>query len=888
MNRLICVLGFVCALSLTTLFATVEAAGSNCQTTVTTVYAGQTINSATATIYVTPDKKLIITVTGVNGWKINAYHIYVAATPPTNSAPGQFPYQQEFSTLQSSYTFTLNLVNTAFKCGDTIYIAVHNEMVLPGGGSKGGDARETGWAFGGTQFGPWGWYLTYLICCPPTGPSTTGVQTTGVQTTGVQTTGVQTTGVQTTGVQTTGVQTTAVATTAVPTTAVPTTAVPTTARPTTAVQTTGVQTTGVQTTGVQTTGVQTTGVQTTGVQTTAVATTAAPTTAAPTTAVPTTAVPTTAVPTTAVQTTGVQTTGVQTTGVQTTGVQTTGVQTTGTTGTTGNPVTPPPPPVYTDCDKHKGKFFGQVPSLFNTFVFEDFVCYNSDTEGRLASGGNADVSHYAIGCLVHPPTDGSACLAFGTYTCANASKNGEWVDNFVIGGDLKGVNVELKLGNVVVGGSLTSDTNINFNDDCTVHYGEVVKFNEWRTYLETLSTQLCERPATGVASKQYQKLTLFGTQNPDVETFNVDGSQLCSTDTTSFDIVNVNPAATVIINVRGSTLQCGNMDLGSSYNQQHIVYNFCTASSLTLFNVNWKGSILAPFADIVNPTGQLNGQVFAKSWKASGECMQQNWKPFEGCIPDACENIEPRPYCTVAQDTWSEDCTSQKRTTYFESETAGCVIENHFFECFDYKGVTVGCPANQNGVGGSWLTLNSKEAVRTFLPQQALDNLAPLNQNYLNPTQTPAGAAAGELVAFALSVGFDNCFADTLGLCSTLTDLYMCPLEGSFEGSCAAFKNLTVHQIFKIANRVVGGCLESGDEQYTVADVHQCMVMINSAFTGCEVLPENNNFNYCPCGVTECNATPYALREKEPDTLSGASAMAASALAVGAAAALVL
>jgi hypothetical protein len=182
------------------------------------------------------------------------------------------------------------------------------------------------------------------------------------------------------------------------------------------------------------------------------------------------------------------------------------------------------------------------------------------------------------------------------------------------------------------------------------------------------------------------------------------------------------------------------------------------------------------------------------------------------------------------------------------------------------------------------LTLNSKEAVRSFLPQTTTDNLAPLGQNFLNPEGTPAGAAAGELIAFALSVGFDHCFADTLKLCSTLVDLYLCPLEGGFEGSCAAFGNKTVRQVFEISNRVIGGCTQAGEETYTVTDVHQCLVLINSAFAGCDTVPQNDNFNYCPCGVTECNATPYALREPEPtENVSGASAVAVSAVAAVAA-----
>jgi choice-of-anchor A domain-containing protein len=172
-------------------------------------------------------------------------------------------------------------------------------------------------------------------------------------------------------------------------------------------------------------------------------------------------------------------------------------------------------------------------------MFEDFYCNSSDTEGRLAAGGHVQIVNYAVGCKLRPVTPPSTCIEFGTATCANASNVGEWLDNLVAGGDLYGRNLQVMLGNIAVGSIYNSDLTVNFQEDCTIHAGQVIHFDEWRTYLETLSTQICGMTVTGTATLQYGKLTLRGTMNPDVEVFHVQANtQLCNGAATSFDIVS--------------------------------------------------------------------------------------------------------------------------------------------------------------------------------------------------------------------------------------------------------------------------------------------------------------------------------------------------------------
>lgn len=61
-------------------------------------------------------------------------------------------------------------------------------------------------------------------------------------------------------------------------------------------------------------------------------------------------------------------------------------------------------------------FFGPYASHFNTFVFEDFVGKNSDTEGRLFAGGNINIKSWAVGCRVYTTSN---CINFGSVTCGD-------------------------------------------------------------------------------------------------------------------------------------------------------------------------------------------------------------------------------------------------------------------------------------------------------------------------------------------------------------------------------------------------------------------------------------------------------------------------------------
>jgi hypothetical protein len=151
-----------------------------CTPSFTTVfYAGQTIPVGTVT-YSNTLTDLTIAINLTAPWQLSEVHLYAGTSPvPTNKggnvAPGQFPYQEEFSNpCPSTYSLTLPLESLGVGCGNPLNIAVH--AVVRKIGLEGEVVQqETAWA-NGTPFtgNQWGWTSVYTICCPPPTPTPVG------------------------------------------------------------------------------------------------------------------------------------------------------------------------------------------------------------------------------------------------------------------------------------------------------------------------------------------------------------------------------------------------------------------------------------------------------------------------------------------------------------------------------------------------------------------------------------------------------------------------------------------------------------------------------------------------------------------------------------------
>lgn len=230
---------------------------------------------------------------------------------------------------------------------------------------------------------------------------------------------------------------------------------------------------------------------------------------------------------------------------------------------------------------------------YNLVVFGNASLTNSDTEGRVAIGGNATFNNYSIGLQapVSPATTAE----------------------FVVGGSLTAGNGQVYNGSVYVGGTF-SGPGYNLNSAAgsvtQANLGATVPFNFSlaQTALTSKSLTFGAEAATGTSVLQYSTLTLTGT-NSAVNVFNITAAQLASASTLQLSNVG---SSIVLINVSGTTATFSNMGL-SGFTASNVLFNFYQATSLSLSGIGVEGSILAPFASVAFTSGQLNGQLIANS-----------------------------------------------------------------------------------------------------------------------------------------------------------------------------------------------------------------------------------------------------------------------------------
>lgn len=246
-----------------------------------------------------------------------------------------------------------------------------------------------------------------------------------------------------------------------------------------------------------------------------------------------------------------------------------------------------------------------VAGDFNTFVFGDFRG-SSDTEGRLAVGGNAYLSGYSVGDKL-PANSG---------------------DVLVVGGDLNFGTGRIYNGNVRVGGSATVHPNQIPASQIQTGAALPFDFAAERTRLTNLSSSLSGLAPSGGVANNWGGLTLSGSGDG-VQVFNLTGAELLNSWGVNLD--NIAQGTTVLINVSGENAGLTNMNMEAlASHRNNVLFNFYEATTLTMQGVAVQGSVLAPLADVVNPGGVIWGTLIAQSFDGP---MQQNHIPFEGNVP---------------------------------------------------------------------------------------------------------------------------------------------------------------------------------------------------------------------------------------------------------------
>lgn len=237
---------------------------------------------------------------------------------------------------------------------------------------------------------------------------------------------------------------------------------------------------------------------------------------------------------------------------------------------------------------------------FNLLVWNNATLLNSDIEGRAAVGGNASFNSYSI----------------GTHITGGTALDGA----FVVGGNLTAGHGQVYNGSIYVGGTYAGPGyNLNSAPSSVTQSnlgaaGLPFDFAAAQAALTAKSQTFGAALATGDSDVLWSTLTFTGTDT-NLNIFNIDALTLASV---SSLVLDVTAGSHVLINVSGTSANFSSMGL-AGFDSNNTLFNFFEASSLSMSGIGVIGSILAPYADVNFISGQMNGQLVAKSFGSSGE-----------------------------------------------------------------------------------------------------------------------------------------------------------------------------------------------------------------------------------------------------------------------------
>ena len=259
---------------------------------------------------------------------------------------------------------------------------------------------------------------------------------------------------------------------------------------------------------------------------------------------------------------------------------------------------------------------------YNVFVFNQFTSSNSDTQGRIAAGGNVSLMNYGVGSGLSSPYDGNS---------------------LVVGGDLFYRNGQIQAGAVEVGGSADVNNSVGIGsgslDDNVSKLS--VSFDETKKELGQLSQDLSQMTATGTAELQYSTLRLTGDATSNVQVFNFNASALAGASGIALS-TSIPSDAYIIFNILGKNASMTNQGQQAlSSLSDRVIFNFINAELLTLSGISVQGTILAPNAHVDGNNGNLEGTLIADSFSGSLEFHDNKFTDLGGGGGGSGETPEP-------------------------------------------------------------------------------------------------------------------------------------------------------------------------------------------------------------------------------------------------------
>jgi len=255
-------------------------------------------------------------------------------------------------------------------------------------------------------------------------------------------------------------------------------------------------------------------------------------------------------------------------------------------------------------------------SDFNAIIFGDFSSpWGSSITGRLAVGGNLNFNNYGMATQVSPDDIGISVL---------------------VGGDMAFASGKVYGGDILVGGSADQvgmPVRYGFGPEQSLldHVKMPVNFSAIKENYSAQSSQLAALSLNGSYEVKWGGLYMKGDCHSETQVFALNGSELLNLNHLHLNCVP--EKANIVLNISGK--KAGLRNIGLEPFRQYadrLVMNFYQADTVYFTSVGLFGFVLAPQANIVNPTGSLRGMVVAASWNGP---MNMVWVAYNGYGADA-------------------------------------------------------------------------------------------------------------------------------------------------------------------------------------------------------------------------------------------------------------
>jgi choice-of-anchor A domain-containing protein len=285
---------------------------------------------------------------------------------------------------------------------------------------------------------------------------------------------------------------------------------------------------------------------------------------------------------------------------------------------------------------------------YNVFVFNNFTESGTSVQGTMAVGGNFAPSKDSGITIAGGSSDGAGVydlVVGGNFTATGYSMGGGsvWVGGNMIWNDPTLPNSAYVVGNfsnsgggsaggtIYYAGSYTGPSYISHQSASASSMPTPINFVSAQTNLDSVSAALAGDAANGTVSQSGSTYTLSGT-NAILNVFNLSAASYSSA------TINITAptGSTVIVNVAGSadSFSGGSINL-NGIPSSNVIFNFNSATTLSLSSIAFNATILAPYAAFTGSGGQIDGELIASS--AAGNTSFDN-DPFSGSLASVNEN----------------------------------------------------------------------------------------------------------------------------------------------------------------------------------------------------------------------------------------------------------